>query len=171
MPCIGHLEQMSDSCEAGARLSEHALFACEFRSGFAMNRKSGAKSKPEMRGMSCPNRRNGNDKGETYEIEPIAHIRTPFPKFGIPRQKRTGHRAKGTIVFEPKYRDPDALRGIEGFSHLWLIWGFSDVEAGEFSPLVRRRVWVATRSAASSRHVLPSDQTSSDCLSSSSRMS
>ena len=75
---------------------------------------------------------------ERYEIEPIAHIRTPFPeKFGIPRQSGLVAEAKGTIVFEPKYRDPDALRGIEGFSHLWLIWGFSDVEAGEFSPLVR----------------------------------
>ena len=77
-------------------------------------------------------------RDETYEIEPIAHIRTPFPeKFGIPRQSGLVTEAKGTIVFEPKYRDPDALRGIEGFSHLWLIWGFSDVEAGEFSPLVR----------------------------------
>ena len=75
---------------------------------------------------------------ETYEIEPIAHIRTPFPeKFGIPRQSGLVAEAKGTIVFDPKYRDPDALRGIEGFSHLWLIWGFSAVEQEGFTPLVR----------------------------------
>lgn len=75
---------------------------------------------------------------ETYEIEPIAHIRTSFPeKFGIPRQSGLVAEAKGTIVFEPKYRDPDALRGIEGFSHLWLIWGFSAVEQDGFTPLVR----------------------------------
>lgn len=75
---------------------------------------------------------------ETYEIEPIAHICTPFPeKFGIPRQSGLVAEAKGTIVFEPKYRDPDALRGIEEFSHLWLIWGFSAVEQDGFTPLVR----------------------------------
>lgn len=75
---------------------------------------------------------------ETYEIEPIAHIRTPFPeKFGIPRQSGLVAEAKGTIVFDPKYRDPDALRAIEGFSHLWLIWGFSAVEQDGFTPLVR----------------------------------
>lgn len=75
---------------------------------------------------------------ETYEIEPIAHIRTPFPeKFGIPRQSGLVAEAKGTIVFESKYRDPDALRGIEEFSHLWLIWGFSAVEQNGFMPLVR----------------------------------
>lgn len=77
-------------------------------------------------------------RDETYEIEPIAHIRTPFPeKFGIPRQSGLVVEAKGTIVFEPKYRDPDALRGIEEFSHLWLIWGFSAVEQDGFTPLVR----------------------------------
>lgn len=75
---------------------------------------------------------------EAYEIEPIAHIRTPFPeKFGIPRQSGLVAEARGTIVFESKYRDPDALRCIETFSHLWLIWGFSEVEQDEFSPLVR----------------------------------
>lgn len=74
----------------------------------------------------------------TYEIEPIAHIRTPFPeKFGIPRQSGLVIEAKGTIVFEPKYRILEALRGIEEFSHLWLIWGFSAVEHDGFTPLVR----------------------------------
>ena len=76
-------------------------------------------------------------RSETYTIEPVAHIRTPYPeKFGIPRQSGLVD-AKGTIVFEPEYRDPDALRGIEAFSHLWLIWGFSEAEQDGFTPLVR----------------------------------
>ena len=55
------------------------------------------------------------------EIEPIAHIRTNFDeKFGIPRQSNLVD-SVGKIVFEKRYRDPEALRGIEGFSHLWLI--------------------------------------------------
>lgn len=63
------------------------------------------------------------------DIEPIAHIRTAFPtKFGIPRQSGLVPELEGEVVFEPKYRDPDALRGIETFSHLWLIWGFSENE-------------------------------------------
>lgn len=75
---------------------------------------------------------------DVLEIEPIAHIRTPYPaKFGIPRQAGLVKEAQGEIVFEPKYRDPDALRGIEGFSHLWLIWGFSENEQSAFHPLVR----------------------------------
>ena len=103
-----------------------------------MNRKSGAKASPNAWHVLPEFEGTVMTRDETYEIEPIAHIRTPFPeKFGIPRQSGLVTEAKGTIVFEPKYRDPDALRGIEGFSHLWLIWGFSDVEAGEFSPLVR----------------------------------
>lgn len=72
------------------------------------------------------------------EIEPIARIRTAFPtKFGIPRQSGLVPELEGEIVFEPKYRDPDALRGIETFSHLWLIWGFSENEREDFRALVR----------------------------------
>ncbi len=72
------------------------------------------------------------------EIEPIAHIHTAFPtKFGIPRQSGLVPELEGTIVFEPQYRDPDALRGISGFSHLWLLWGFSEAQRKDFSPLVR----------------------------------
>ncbi len=60
------------------------------------------------------------------EIRPIAHIHTEFPeKFGIPRQSGLAKSLRGRIVFEPEYRNPDALRGLEGFSHLWLIWEFS----------------------------------------------
>ena len=62
------------------------------------------------------------------ELKQIAHIRTDFPeKFGIPRQSGMVKGVKGRIVFLPEYRNPDAIRGIEGFSHLWIIWGFSEV--------------------------------------------
>ena len=60
-------------------------------------------------------------------IEPIAKIVTDFDtKFGIPRQSGLVKNLSGTVIFEKKYRNPDAIRGIEGFSHLWLIWGFSE---------------------------------------------
>lgn len=60
------------------------------------------------------------------EIRPIAHIHTEFPeKFGIPRQSGLASGLLGTVVFEEGYRNPDALRGLEGFSHIWLLWGFS----------------------------------------------
>lgn len=74
------------------------------------------------------------------DIEPIAHIRTDFPeKFGIPRQSGLAENLYGTIVFEPAYRDPQALRGLDGFSHIWLIWGFSAnrTEPGKWQPTVR----------------------------------
>ena len=64
---------------------------------------------------------------ERRAIEPIAHIRTELPtKFGLPRQSGLVGALEGKIVFEPKYRDPVAFRGLEGFSHIWLIWGFSE---------------------------------------------
>ena len=60
------------------------------------------------------------------EIRPIAYIRTNFPeKFGVPRQSGLAKSLTGVIVFEKEFRNPDALRGLEGFSHLWLIWEFS----------------------------------------------
>ena len=60
------------------------------------------------------------------EIKPIAYIHTQFPeKFGVPRQSGLARALKGRIVFEPEYRNPDALRGLDGFSHIWLIWEFS----------------------------------------------
>ena len=74
------------------------------------------------------------------DINPIAHIRTDFPeKFGVPRQSGLAENLLGTIVFEPAYRDPQALRGLEGFSHIWLIWGFSANrnEPGKWQPTVR----------------------------------
>lgn len=60
------------------------------------------------------------------EIKPIAYIRTEFPeKFGVPRQSGLARNLRGRIVFEPECRNPEALRGLEGFSHIWLIWEFS----------------------------------------------
>jgi len=62
-----------------------------------------------------------------YELKPIAHIETDFPtKFGVPRQSGLVKGLKGRIVFEPEYRDPEALRGLEAFSHIWLLWSFSE---------------------------------------------
>ena len=61
------------------------------------------------------------------ELKTIAKIRTDFPaKFGLPRQSGIVGELCGTIVFEPEYRNPEALRGLEGYSHLWIIWGFSE---------------------------------------------
>ncbi len=74
----------------------------------------------------------------SFEIRPIAHIHSDFPtKFGIPRQSGIVSDLKSMIVFEPDYRDPEALRGIEGFSHLWLIWQFSKAVRSQWSPTVR----------------------------------
>ena len=68
----------------------------------------------------------------------IARIHTDLPtKFGLPRQSGLVNELEGLIVFEPKYRDPEALRGIEGFSHLWLIWEFSEAKRDSWSPTVR----------------------------------
>ncbi|MBR2343856.1 MAG: tRNA (N6-threonylcarbamoyladenosine(37)-N6)-methyltransferase TrmO [Clostridia bacterium] len=68
----------------------------------------------------------------------IARIKNDFKeKFGIPRQSGIVENTVGRIVFEPEYRNPDALRGIEGYSHLWLIWQFSEAVREEWSPTVR----------------------------------
>ena len=71
-------------------------------------------------------------------IEPIAHIHTDFSeKFGIPRQSGRVEALQGRIVFAPAYRNPDALREIEGFSHLWLIFDFSRAHRNGWSATVR----------------------------------
>jgi len=68
----------------------------------------------------------------------VAHIRSDFPtKFGIPRQSGLVEELKATVVFEPEYRNPDALRGLEEFSHLWLIWQFDQTVRDTWSPTVR----------------------------------
>lgn len=72
------------------------------------------------------------------EIQAIAHMKSDFPtKFGIPRQSGLVEALRSTIVFAPEFRNPDALRGIEGFSHLWLIWQFSQAVRQDWSPTVR----------------------------------
>lgn len=75
---------------------------------------------------------------EQSALHIIARIHSDFPtKFGIPRQSGLVEELKATIVFEPEYRNPDALRGLEGFSHLWLIWQFSQAVRKDWSPTVR----------------------------------
>ncbi len=75
---------------------------------------------------------------KTFEIKQIAHIENDFTsKFGIPRQSGLLEDMKSVIVFEPEFRDEQSLREIEGFSHLWLIWQFSESVRQDFSPTVR----------------------------------
>ena len=75
---------------------------------------------------------------DNITIHPIAKMRSDFPtKFGIPRQSGLVEELRSIIVFEPKFRNPDTLRGIEGFSHLWLIWQFSEAVRQDWSPTVR----------------------------------
>ena len=73
------------------------------------------------------------------EILPIAYIRTDFPeKFGIPRQSGLAAELQARIVFEPRYRNVDALRGLEDFSHIWLVWEFSaNRHQSQWQPTVR----------------------------------
>lgn len=74
----------------------------------------------------------------TYILKPIAYIRNDFPdKFGIPRQSGLVDALKAEIIFEPEYRNPDAFRGLEDYSYLWLIWGFSENIRRRWSPTVR----------------------------------
>ena len=75
---------------------------------------------------------------EEIKITPIARMHSDFAsKFGIPRQSGIVEELRSTIVFEPEYRNSDALRGMEGFSHLWLIWQFSKAIRTDWSPTVR----------------------------------
>ena len=72
------------------------------------------------------------------EIKPIAYFRSPFPeKFGIPRQAGLAPALRGRIVFEPDYRSADALRGLDGFDYLWLIWEFSSRKPPEHTTPLR----------------------------------
>ena len=71
-------------------------------------------------------------------MEPIARIHTDFStKFGVPRQSGLVEALEAEIIFEPPYRDPAALRGLEGFSHLWLVWVFHQAAGRPWSPTVR----------------------------------
>lgn len=73
-------------------------------------------------------------------MKPIAHIQTDFTtKFGVPRQSGLSPSSEGRIIFAPEYRNADALRGLDGYSHIWLLWDFSEAHRpeGEWSPTVR----------------------------------
>ena len=75
---------------------------------------------------------------ENVNIQVIARMKSDFAtKFGIPRQGGLVEERLSTIVFEPEFRNPDTLRGIEDFSPLWLIWQFSEAVRTEWSPTVR----------------------------------
>ena len=75
---------------------------------------------------------------ESVDIRIIARIKSDFPtKFGIPRQSGLVDSLRATIIFEPEFRNSDALRGIRDFSHLWLIWQFSEAVRKDWSPTVR----------------------------------
>lgn len=72
------------------------------------------------------------------ELKTIARIHTDFSsKFGIPRQSGLVDELEASIIFEPEYRNPDAIRGIEEYSHIWLLWQFSECADKEWSPTVR----------------------------------
>ena len=75
---------------------------------------------------------------EEHTIQVIAHIRSDFQtKFGIPRQSGLVPELRARIVFEPEFRIPEAVRGLEGFSYIWLIWQFSQSVREGWSPTVR----------------------------------
>jgi len=72
------------------------------------------------------------------EFAPIAHIQNDFTtKFGVPRQSGLVEEAQSLVVFLPEYQNPEALRGLEGFSHLWLLWHFHQAQREGWSPTVR----------------------------------
>ena len=92
---------------------------------------------------------------EEMTLKVIAHIHTAFPtKFGIPRQSGLVDELRGEVIFTPEYRNADAVRGLEDFSHIWLVWQFSGAVRDSWSPTVRpprlggneRRGVFATRS-------------------------
>lgn len=82
--------------------------------------------------------RRGDKMKEQYEIQAIAHIVTDFSsKFGIPRQSGLVEELEGKILFEPEYGTKEAVKGLEEFSHIWLIWGFSENRRENYSLTVR----------------------------------
>ena len=73
-----------------------------------------------------------------FSMKPVARIYSEFEgKFGVPRQSGLVEALEALVVFEPEYRDPAALRGLEGFSHVWLIWVFDQAVRQGWSPTVR----------------------------------
>ena len=105
-------------------------------------------------------------------LKTVAQIRTDFPaKFGLPRQSGLVEELCGKIVFEPLYRNPEALRGLEGYSHLWLLWGFSErFVSGKMIPeqmtghrLYVRRASEETNGLAYLQHDRQTVRIKSDC--------
>ena len=83
-------------------------------------------------------KRNPCPKKTIQKLKTIAHIETDFPtKFGVPRQSGIIPSLQGRIIFEPEYRVAEAVRGLEEFSHIWLIWKFSEAVRDTWSPTVR----------------------------------
>ena len=75
---------------------------------------------------------------QKFSMKTIARIRSDFAgKFGVPRQSGLVEALEARVVFEPEYRNPAALRGLEGFSHIWLVWVFDQAVRAEWSPTVR----------------------------------
>ena len=75
---------------------------------------------------------------QNVNIQVIARMKSDFPtKFGIPRQSGLVQKLRSTIIFEPEFRNADALRGLEDFSHLWIIWQFSEAVRSDWSPTIR----------------------------------
>ena len=98
------------------------------------------------------------------EFNPIAYIHNDYTaKFGIPRQSGLVEQVESTIVFEPAYRNPDALRGIKGYSHLWLLWVFSETIRDTWSPTVLPPRLGGRRGWAYLPPVPPSVPIPSDC--------
>lgn len=101
---------------------------------------------------------------EEMTLKVIAHIRTAFPtKFGIPRQSGLVDSLRGEVIFTPEYRNADAVRGLEDFSHIWLVWQFSGAVRDSWSPTVRPPRLAATPGWAYLPPVLPSGPIRWDC--------
>ena len=97
---------------------------------------------------------------EAMTLKVIAHIHTAFPtKFGIPRQSGLVEELRGEIIFTPEYRNPDALRGLEDFSHIWLVWQFSGAVRESCLLPCARRALAATPGWACSPPGRPSGRT------------
>ena len=101
---------------------------------------------------------------ETVPMKIIARIHSDFPsKFGIPRQSGLVEALKARVVFEPDFRSPEAVRGLEGFSHIWLIWQFSQAVREDWSPRCGRPGWEAIPAWGSLPPALHSGPTLSGC--------
>ncbi|MCQ2974003.1 MAG: tRNA (N6-threonylcarbamoyladenosine(37)-N6)-methyltransferase TrmO [Bacteroidales bacterium] len=88
--------------------------------------------------MNSKNTKLQEKEMQNLEIKPIAHIESQFhDKFGIPRQANLAPSLMADIIFEPEFRNPDCIRGLECVSHIWILWEFSEFRNKEWSPLVR----------------------------------